>query len=85
MLEDINAKQDIITNSYSSFETVIEQLQLSVFGKITDWLQSYIGEDRKKTLTSLTKELKKLVNSKLFVSPTRKYIKNFQEDTRAKW
>jgi hypothetical protein len=76
----IKGKQDIITNSYSNFETTIKILQSDVFTKITDWLKKNIGNtDGKKTLTKLNKELKNLINSKVFEAPLKNFLKDFDQ------
>ena len=76
----IKEKQDIITNSYSNFDTTIRILQSDVFTKITDWLKKNIGNnDGKKTLTKLNKELKNLINSKVFEAPLINFLKDFDQ------
>jgi hypothetical protein len=76
----IKEKQDIITNSYSNFDTTIKLLQGDVFSKITDWLKNNIGNtDGKKTLTKLNKELKDLINSKVFAAPLKNFLKDFDQ------
>jgi hypothetical protein len=55
-------------------------LQSDVFTKITDWLKKNIGNtDGKKTLTKLNKELKNLINSKVFEAPLKNFLKDFDQ------
>jgi len=76
----IKEKQDIISNSYSNFETTVTLLQNDVFTKVINWIKANTGaKSNMKTLTKLNKELKGLINSKMFERPMKGVLKNFDD------
>jgi len=76
----IKEKQDIITNSYSNFETAVNLLQNDVFNKILDWLKKNVGSNSNmKTLSKLNKELKGLISTKMFSTPVKGFLKDFDQ------
>ena len=73
-------KQDIITNSYSNFSTTVNLLQSDVFNKIFGWLKANTGANSNlRTLSKLNKELKSLITSKMFETPVKGLLKDFDQ------
>ena len=73
-------KQDIITNSYSNFNTTVNLLQSDVFNKIFGWLKANTGANSNlRTLSKLNKELKSLITSKMFETPVKGLLKDFDQ------
>lgn len=76
----IKEKQDIITNSYSNFNTTVNLLQSDVFNKIFDWLKANTGANSNlRTLSKLNKELKSLITAKMFQTPVKGLLKDFDQ------
>ena len=76
----IKEKQDIITNSYSNFNTTVNLLQSDVFNKIFGWLKANTGANSNlRTLSKLNKELKSLITAKMFQTPVKGLLKDFDQ------
>lgn len=76
---EIKEKEDIITNSFNVFIDAVEKIENKVFTEIMDFIKSFVDKPKGAKLSTINKKLKEILNPSVFKSPTREYLKNFDQ------